>query len=117
MNDGCFGLSNANVSNAVVLFYVSDEDECSDDTRCYTASSAGAVGCLLYNVAETEGIFFNLLFSSNQFNYSGSRDIPSGSISLADGLKIIDIVNKNPSAIFTFTDLVERSEIVSISVN
>ena len=58
MNDGCLGLSNTPVLNAVVLFYVSADDECSHATRCYLASSAGAVGCLLYNTNQTAGIVF-----------------------------------------------------------
>ena len=64
MNDGCFGLSNTPVLNAVVLFYVNAEDECNDSSRCYTASSAGAIGCLFYNTIQSAGIVFLALFSS-----------------------------------------------------
>ena len=64
MNDGCFGLSNTPVLNAVVLFYVNAEDECDDESRCYAASSAGAIGCLFYDTTQTAGIVFLALFSS-----------------------------------------------------
>ncbi|CAF4766945.1 unnamed protein product, partial [Rotaria sp. Silwood1] len=59
--------------------------------RCDKAAVAGAIGCLIYNVGAI----------------SGSASIPSGSISLADGQRITAITTENPSAVFTFTNLLE----------
>ncbi|CAF1191453.1 unnamed protein product [Rotaria sordida] len=86
-NDGCRSPT-LNVTGAVVLYAFNNGDECGSAVRCNLAAQAGATGCLIYNVGAI----------------AGSSTIPSGSISMADGLKIIAIVTNNPSAIFTFTN-------------
>ncbi|CAF1100029.1 unnamed protein product [Rotaria sordida] len=86
-NDGCLSPT-LNVTGAVVLYAFNNGDECGSAVRCNLAAQAGATGCLIYNVGAI----------------AGSSTIPSGSISMADGLKIIAIVTNNPSAIFTFTN-------------
>ncbi|CAF1512062.1 unnamed protein product, partial [Adineta steineri] len=85
-NDGCTDLVK-NVTGAVVLFAFSAADNCSSGVRCTRAAEAGATGCLIYNVGAI----------------LGSSTIPSASISMADGLKIVQIVGDNPLSIFTFT--------------
>ncbi|CAF1174551.1 unnamed protein product [Adineta ricciae] len=94
-NDGCNGPS-VIIMGAVVLFQYQDSDECDTETRCNKASVQGAIGCLIYNTN----------------NIAGSSNIPSGSISLSDGLSIISTVAANTSAMYTFTD---RLEPVTIS--
>ncbi len=113
-NDGCSGPSQS-VSGVVVLFYVRVEDSCDANTRCDLAAAAGATGCLLYNVGLTRGFltFLSFLFSK-QLNLSGASNIPSGSISLADALSIIATVTANPSAVYTFTNLVGLTPSVRI---
>lgn len=64
-------------------------------------------------VVKLQASFFSLVLFSNQSDISGSLTIPSGSISLEDAMNIITTVNANPSAIYTFTDLVERTPVVS----
>ncbi|CAF1060132.1 unnamed protein product [Rotaria sordida] len=86
-NDGCRSPT-LNVTGAVVLYAFNNGDECGSAVRCNLAAQAGATGCLIYNVGAI----------------AGSSTIPSGSISMADGSKIIAIVTNNPSAIFTFTN-------------
>jgi hypothetical protein len=43
----------------------------------------------------------------------GSYAIPSGSISLEDGRRIVDTVTTNPSAVYTFTNLFGLTPVVS----
>ncbi len=95
------------------MFYVSSADWCGSSTRCNLAATAGAIGCLLYNVGPITGLVFSILFSSRQSNHSGASNIPSGSISLKNGLSIIATVAANSSAIYTFTDLFEPTPVVS----
>ncbi|UJR22388.1 hypothetical protein I4U23_025449 [Adineta vaga] len=90
INDGCSGPSKS-VLGAVVLFSYNSDDVCSAATRCNQASARGAIGCLLYNAADIEG----------------ATNIPSGSISLIDGLNIIASVAANSSTIYMFTNWVE----------
>ena len=112
-NDGCSILSQS-VNGTVVLFAYTDGDSCSDTYRCNQASYAGARGCLLYNVGPTLGIvsFLSIYLSNNSF-LKGSYFIPTGSISLEDGQRIISTVTVNPSAIYTFTNLFALSSVVS----
>ncbi|CAF0927881.1 unnamed protein product [Rotaria sp. Silwood1] len=89
-SDGCSGPSKP-VSGAVVLYAFSTTDTCDSSVRCNKAAAEGAIGCLLYNIS----------------SIIGSSIIPSGSISLDDGWSIITMVTENPSAMFTFTNLLE----------
>lgn len=45
--------------------------------------------------------------------FTGASSIPSGSLTLKDGLAILKIVAKNPDAIFTFTNTIILSKKVS----
>ncbi|CAF4928060.1 unnamed protein product [Rotaria sp. Silwood1] len=89
VNDGCNGPAKS-VTGAVVLYMFNTGDSCGSAVRCNKAAAANASGCLLYNVGPI----------------AGSSFIPSGSISLADGQRIAAITTQNPSAVFTFTNLV-----------
>ncbi|CAF3807871.1 unnamed protein product [Rotaria sp. Silwood1] len=73
-------------------------DSCGSAVRCNKAAAANASGCLLYNVGPI----------------AGSSFIPSGSISLADGQRIAAITTQNPSAVFTFTNLVNLLSTVTL---
>lgn len=46
--------------------------------------------------------------------FIGSTEIPTGSISLEDGLSIIATVTANPSAVYTFTNLYASTPSVKI---
>ncbi|CAF3778309.1 unnamed protein product [Adineta steineri] len=88
-NDGCI-TSNPSMNGTVVLFTYTAQDICSVGYRCNLAFEVGARGCLIYSLGlTTEGSYF----------------IPTGTISLADGQRIISTVAANPSAIYTFTNL------------
>jgi len=71
----------------------------------------------LYNVGPITGLGFFwggfiFLFQSNSFRL-GSPNIPSGSISLADGLSILEDLNANGgSAIYTFTNTINTTKSV-----
>ncbi|CAF4857197.1 unnamed protein product [Rotaria sp. Silwood1] len=88
VNDGCSG-PDKNVTGAVVLYAFNNADGCNSAVRCNRAAQAGATGCLIYNAGAI----------------TGSSTIPSGSITMDDGLKIIVIVANDSSSIFTFTNL------------
>ncbi|CAF1289121.1 unnamed protein product [Adineta steineri] len=95
VNNGC-ATSNPSMNGTVVLFTYTTEDICSVGYRCNLAFEVGARGCLIYSLGlTTEGSYF----------------IPTGSISLADGQRIISTVAANPSAIYTFTNLFGLSSI------
>ncbi|CAF1482172.1 unnamed protein product [Rotaria magnacalcarata] len=87
VNDGCSGPVKP-VTGAVVLYSYNPADTCNSAVRCDKAAEAGASGCLIYNVGAI----------------TGSSSIPSGSISLADGQRILTITAQNSSALFTFTN-------------
>ncbi|CAF0768404.1 unnamed protein product [Adineta ricciae] len=89
-DDGCNGPSIV-VMGAVVLFHFQDNDQCGTAVRCNKAAVQGAIGCLIYNTS----------------NMEGSSNIPSGSVSLSDGLNIISTVVANSSAMYMFTTWVE----------
>ncbi|UJR24182.1 hypothetical protein I4U23_027148 [Adineta vaga] len=90
LNDGCNGINNpTTVIGAVVLFSYNVQDTCSSFFRCNAAAEAHAIGCLMYDAG----------------SISGSNLIPSGSMSLTNGLSIVITVAKNPSALYTFTGI------------
>ncbi|CAF1031488.1 unnamed protein product [Rotaria sp. Silwood1] len=89
VNDGCNGLAKS-VVGVVVLFKRNIEDTCGTVLRCDTAAAAGATGCLVYN----------------SLPGTGSSSIPSGIITLDDGQLIVAIIAGNPSAVFTFTNII-----------
>ncbi|CAF3304435.1 unnamed protein product [Rotaria socialis] len=87
VNDGCSDPVKP-VTGAVVLYSYNPADTCNSAVRCDKAADAGASGCLIYNVGAI----------------TGSSKIPSGSISLADGQRILAITAQNASALFSFTN-------------
>ncbi|UJR29597.1 hypothetical protein I4U23_010814 [Adineta vaga] len=96
LNDGCNGINNPTaVIGAVVLFSFKSQDTCGSAFRCNAAAAAEAIGCLVYNVGPI----------------SGSDVIPSGSISLTDGLSIVATVAENSDALYAFTDM---STVISV---
>ncbi|CAF5204171.1 unnamed protein product, partial [Rotaria magnacalcarata] len=105
VNDGCSGPVKP-VTGAVVLYSYNPADTCNSAVRCDKAAEAGASGCLIYNVGAITG--FILLSApfliSIRVHLTGSSSIPSGSISLADGQRILTITAQNSSALFTFTN-------------
>ncbi|CAF4155643.1 unnamed protein product [Rotaria sp. Silwood2] len=62
VSDGCNGPAKS-IAGAVVLYKFSAGDSCGSTGRCNKAASAGATGCLLYNVGPITGFSFFISFS------------------------------------------------------